>query len=119
MDLDGSETISRQEFVNVGLLANVKELFAKYDVNKNESLSPAELEAMLTRDLGYSADEAKEVFKLADVNGDGNVGEMEFYQAILLTIAAPKESRLEERESVFNELGTPIISQTKKGNGCR
>ena len=77
----------------MGLLANVKELFAKYDVNRNGSLSLEELNVLLQRDLGYTAQEAREVFLSADQNGDGDVGEMEFFTALLLGIAAPKKTR--------------------------
>ena len=75
-----------------GLLANVKELFAQYDVNKNESLSKQELAAMLQK-LGFSPKEVPSIFEQADINRDGGISEMEFYQAILLTINAPKDSR--------------------------
>ena len=75
------------------MLANVKELFAQYDVNKSGCLSKQEL-AELMQKLGFSVKEALRIFELADTNRDGGISEMEFYKAVLLTINAPKESRL-------------------------
>ena len=75
------------------MLANVKELFAQYDVNKSGCLSKQEL-AELMQKLGFSVKEALRIFELADTNRDGGISEMEFYKSVLLTINAPKESRL-------------------------
>jgi len=88
-DINGTGSISRQEFINVGLLMSIKELFQEYDINKNGSLSMPELSDLL-QDLGYEQEELQAIFDKADINSDGSISEMEFYTAILFTISAPK-----------------------------
>jgi len=83
MSADGE--IDKDEFTSAGMLLMVKSMFDIYDINKNGFLSKGEFDVLMD-ELGYGVEDRATVFKRADLNRDGTIDEMEFYQALMGTI---------------------------------
>jgi len=84
-DMSADGEIDKDEFTSAGMLLMVKSMFDIYDINKNGALSTQEFDVLMD-ELGYGGEDREVVFKRADLNRDGTIDEMEFYQALMGTI---------------------------------
>jgi len=81
-DMSADGEIDKDEFTSAGMLLMVKSMFDLYDVNRNGALSKEEFDVLMD-ELGYNVEDRLVVFNRADVNRDGTIDEMEFYQALM------------------------------------
>jgi len=84
-DMSADGEVDKDEFTSAGMLLMVKSMFDLYDVNRNGALSKEEFDVLMD-ELGYTGEDRLAIFNRADINKDGTIDEMEFYQALMGSI---------------------------------